>query len=408
MHSTEHAVLEAIDRIISEMDKGNTPIGIFLDLSKAFDTLDHTILIQKLKYYGVSDNNLAWFVSYLENRKQYVEYENVSSETTGLRTGVPQGSILGPLLFIIYTNDIANASNFFETILYADDTTLLNPFTGLIATQSSRIINDELNKIHEWLVLNKLSLNVKKTKYMVFSTNKKKIESPTIVLNNTEIERVSNFTFLGVTLDENLSWKSHINIIACKLSRTTGLLNKLKHTLPPYILKTLYNSLILPHLNYGILAWGKNCDRLLKLQKKAIRIITNSKYNSHTEPIFKKECLLKLRDLYELNILKMYFKFKQNELPAYLQTLVAKPRNEVHNYNTRNQSNLNINKTKHKFADNCLRSQLPIIINSTPSIIKDKFDTHSFNGFCNYAKHYIIENYENSCNVRNCYVCNGS
>ena len=163
-HSTEHAALELVDKITSQMDNNETPINIFLDLSKAFDTIDHNILLDKLKYYGLDDIAIKLFRSYLTNRYQYVQIENAKSQLLEINTGVPQGSILGPLLFIIYINDISQSSDKFDFIVYADDTTLsttLNKFSESEDMNISDLINLELYKINEWLEINKLSLNAK-------------------------------------------------------------------------------------------------------------------------------------------------------------------------------------------------------------------------------------------------------
>ena len=176
-HSTEMAVLETIDRISIEMDKYKTPLNIYLDLSKAFDTINHNILLEKLNYYGVSGmaNNLI--KSYLTSRKQYVDFQEAKSALLDIKTGIPQGSILGPLLFIIYINDISSVSSLFVPITYADDTTLssnLNTFLYANHETPEDEINNELGKISNWLKLNKLSLNIKKTKYMIFHHQTKK------------------------------------------------------------------------------------------------------------------------------------------------------------------------------------------------------------------------------------------
>ena len=163
-HSTEHAALELVDKITSQMDNNETPINIFLDLSKAFDTIDHNILLDKLKYYGLDDIAIKLFRSYLTNRYQYVQIENAKSQLLEINTGVPQGSILGPLLFIIYINDISQSGDKFDFIAYADDTTLsttLNKFSESEDMNISALINLELYKINEWLEINKLSLNAK-------------------------------------------------------------------------------------------------------------------------------------------------------------------------------------------------------------------------------------------------------
>ena len=203
------------------MDSGKLPLSIFLDLSKAFDILDHSILLNKLNFYGISNTPLKWFQNYLWGRQQFVEFEGTCSDTTFINTGVPQGSILGPLLFLIYMNDIHMASEKFDMILYADDTNLISPLCSFNSSFScdkndvnhmSEQINTELRNIQEWSNINKLSLNVSKTKYMIFHHHQRNIKTitPTLKINCEPVERVTEFNFLGLTIDENLSWKPHI------------------------------------------------------------------------------------------------------------------------------------------------------------------------------------------------------
>ena len=221
IHSTELAAVELVDRIRLYLDKGQIPLSVFLDLSKAFDTLDHSILLTKLNFYGFAGSALMWFRSYLSNRQQFVDFDGTVSDVCTLSTVVPQGSILGPLLFIIYMNDIHIASKQFNFILYADDTNMISPmcsFSSQISLQSismvqlSHNINVELNNIHEWLSINKLSLNVKKTKFMIFHYRQRNIDDLIFdfQINSETIERVTEFNFLGLTLDENLNWNAHI------------------------------------------------------------------------------------------------------------------------------------------------------------------------------------------------------
>ena len=182
-HSTELAVTELIDRVLLNIDNKQVPFAVFMDLSKAFDTLDHKILIDKLHHYGIRGISLMWFESYLYKRTQYVEIDSSKSSPQTITTGVPQGSILGPLLFLIYMNDMPQASSIFKFILYADDTTLFSALDyslSLDIPASSELINKELARVGEWLIINRLSINITKTKYMLFHPKQKDVSHMTL------------------------------------------------------------------------------------------------------------------------------------------------------------------------------------------------------------------------------------
>ena len=411
-HSTEYAALELVDRILNSLDNRKLPISIFLDLSKAFDTLDYEILLYKLHHYGTRNSTLNWFRSYLTNRTQYIEIDGIKSNSRPLLIGVPQGSILGPLLFIIYMNDINKVSSKFDFILYADDTTMISSMCKFTFDRRAFIdanINRELSKISDWLIVTKLSLNISKTKFIQFHYKQKITNEdnyPKLKINDSEIERVQEFNFLGLTINENLDWSSHCNKIACKTSRTLGIMNILKHELPSAILKLMYDALIMSHFQYCITSWGYSCYRLFKLQKRAIRIVTLSKYNAHTDPLFKSNKLLKIEDIFEIQCLKLYYRYWKVILPKYLLDMFIENR-DVHTHNTRSRqtSYLHHGVTRTVSARNCIRYSLPVLIDRTSNNVLQRVTRHSIDAFAFLAKSYALERYENDCHFRNCYIC---
>ena len=411
MHSTHHAALELIDYATKEIDQNSAAVSIFLDLSKAFDTIDHSILLNKLRYYGVSNTELTWFQNYLGNRTQYVEIDGFASDVLGIKTGVPQGSILGPLLFLIYINDLPVCSQFFKFIIYADDTSLFSSLN--IADQGVSIqdvianLNIELHKVSTWMALNKLSLNISKSKYMVFHSKYKKInDNFSVYIDDVRIDRVSNFDFLGVVINENLSWKPHTDKIANKVSKYMGVLCRLRRYLPPHILRSIYCSMIQSQFNYSILVWGYEAHRISKLQKKIIRVISNAKYNAHTDPLYKSHFLLKVEDIFTLSCLDFYYRFSHGTLPAYFQKFNFRRSTDTHSYNTRQNNRLVSNITRTQLGQRCLRNGIISVINSTDSDIIEKIQTHSLQSYKNIIKKRLIDLYDEECYLVSCYICN--
>ena len=255
-HSTYMALLIMLENIRNALDNGECAIGIFLDFKKAFDTVNHDILLNKLFNYGIRGIALEWFKSYLSNRYQIVKYNNHESDPLKILCGVPQGSILGPLLFLVYINDLPMVSSLFMPILFADDTNLFCTNDKLDALVND--INVELVKIFTWVRVNKLSLNIEKTNFMLFTPKGFSRNIDHINIDGQRIEEVRHTKFLGVILDNKLNWHAHCEYICGKMSKGIGIIIKARKVFNEATLLSLYNSLILPYLSYCIHVWGKN------------------------------------------------------------------------------------------------------------------------------------------------------
>ena len=340
-HSTNHAILNIVEDIRKSLDNKSFVCGVFIDLEKAFDTVNHAILLKKLDFYGIRGLSNQWLTSYLSDRKQCVKFKNSSSKFQNVTCGVPQGSILGPLLFLIYINDMHQAINNSSTYHFADDTYL--KFSSKCEKELRKKMNADLKSLFTWLCANRLSLNVAKTEFIIFKPPQKSLSTRlTLKLNGTVLYESKKIKYLGLIVDDRLKWNFHINELGKSLGRAIGIIYRLKKTgCPLKILLNLYFALFQSHLSYGLLAWGTasktSIEKLFIMQKKIIRIISGDSYTAHTGPIFKKLEVLNLWDLYDHSFAKFMFDFHHDDLPDVFSGYFVRT-NEVHSHNTRAHS----------------------------------------------------------------------
>ena len=344
-HGTDIALIVLLDKIMSSINDGEIVLGVFLDLSKAFDTVNHDILLKKLHKYGIRGVVYDWFVSYLSERSQYVSFLNHNSSQLKISCGVPQGSILGPLLFLIYVNDLANVSSVLFTLLFADDTNVF--IHGKNLDDLITCMNQELEKISQWMNVNKLSLNVSKTKCIVFSLRKKMVSKYHITLNGEDIEQVDNIKFLGVCIDCKLTWNHHVQFVRKKISKALGILYKAKTWVKHDTMLTLYKCFIYPYIMYCIDVWGgtskKNLLSILKLQKRAIRLITSSPYRSESAPLFQSLQILSVFQVYVFKLSVLMFKFVNGDVIESIKDMFSINK-EIHDHFTRQSNKLHVPK----------------------------------------------------------------
>ena len=324
--STTDAILHFLKKIHENSAQFKFTAAFMFDLAKAFDSINIQILLEKLKFYGLKDNSFKIMESYLSGRRQFTTVNGCKSTASPITQGVPQGSILGPLLFLYFINDFVNCSNRLIFTIFADDSSGL---LGSNSLQELRLLAiEELKNVSNWLKSNRIKANIKKTHFLIFGGKTSSDFSLHITLNNKTLSHRAVTKMLGVMIDKNLNWSEHIMSVNRKISRVNGILFRLSKFLNTETLKIIYNSLIYPHLQYGNLAWGnaaaKYTNRLLVAQKRAIRTISHAEYLAHTNDLFKENKLLKLHDIYTLECVKFvkreldkdsfeFFSYRQND-----------------------------------------------------------------------------------------------
>jgi hypothetical protein len=306
--NTEDAVCDLSNYVSDNLDHGVDVIGLFIDVSKAFDSLSHETLLDKLYCLGFRGVIHSWLSSYLSDRFQYVSNGAKSSGLRLITSGVPQGSILGPLLFLLYVNDLPNVSDLTKFILFADDTTCLIPCPP--KTDVGILVEHECSHIADWFLVNRLSINVKKCNVIFFTLkNLNSVFIPEVVFDSHVITCVSSVKFLGCFVDFRLNWHEHINNVAMRMCKGIAMLRFVHNSFPIYVKKMIYFAYIYPYMAYCLPAWGGThktyLTRLQLLQKKAIRLICNAPYLAHVAPLARCNQLLLFDDVYLTKMAKL-------------------------------------------------------------------------------------------------------
>ena len=372
-HSCHTALIRLIDNWVTDIDSGKLVGAVFLDLRKAFDLVDHKILIHKLKLYHFSDRTVDLFKSYLSNRHQTVIVKNVKSNNLTMKSGVPQGSIIGPLLFLLYINDIAFSCNNLNLDLYADDSTMFE--SGLKLTDIQPNLQINLNNISQWCTFNNMSLHPKKTKCMLIGS-RHKIKNTgqlTLRVNETYLENVSVQKILGVFIDNTLSWQTHIDYVCKRVNMKIALLKRMLFYINDDMKRLFYNSYILPLFDYCCTVWGKDNNRsinkIYQLQKRVAKIILNKPVRSSSMGLFKELKWLSFSDRCKYHCAVLVFKSLNNMAPPYLSEMLTFSMNEKYS----------LRSTKHK--------DLIVKIKPRTNSMKYTFSYYSMNVWNNIPTH---------------------
>lgn len=358
---------------------------ISLDLCKAFDTVDHQILLNKMYDIGIRGSAYNWFHDYLSNRHQFVYSNNKSSTYKKIICGVPQGSVLAPSLFLIYINSICSLKLKGIIKLFADDTTIFYNGKNLSEIRSNMI--SDLDLIYDWLKFNKLSLNISKSSFMFISKQNLTVDKDPIIINGNKINYSNCIKFLGLYIDEQLTWKIHINKIKEKIIPYVGILSKVRHYLPLKYLKLIYYSFIYSHLQYLASVWTTACNchlnQLKTVQNKAIKFIFKLPFLEPTANLYRPKRLLDINNLYKYKIC------------CYIHSVIYKKkhsnitftRNNLNTHNTRHNSNNNlfVKSVKSNFARKSVYFQgiktfdnLPENLKLITNIVKFKLELKCF------------------------------
>ena len=370
-HSTTTALLNLCDNIIRALDKGRAVVSVSLDYSKAFDTIDHGLLCAKLFFYGFDENAVAFFKSYLCNRRQSVSVNNFVSPTQLISSGIPQGSILGPLLFIIYTADIFNQINHSHLQSYADDTQLLYDFNPSDAAIANTLLNDDLDSICRYSKEHNLKINPSKSVALLFSSKNRRdfLKTQLFPVIDGENIKFSNCAKnLGIFLDQNLRFVEHIKLLLQKTYARMKFLYSNRHILNFKMRKKMCESLILPIFNYCNILYYPCLDQTTKnrlqiVQNTCCRFIFNLRKYDHISEKYVELRWLRMDNIVKLHFLIFLYRLFHSSAPPYLREKLIF-RNVVHNRNIRHQYTLTMPHHSTAFFQRCFTYSAIMLYNS--------------------------------------------
>lgn len=390
--STLSATIDLLTTIKTSNDKRMISLGILIDLKKAFDTVSHKLLLNKLENMGLSGSALGIYQSYLSNRKQVVRVGRTISDTHDVICGIPQGSILGPLLFLVYVNDIHQAGLQGHITLYADDTSLF--YFGNKMNELAEKAQRDLNILHGWFQTNLLTINITKTKYIIFKNKNKQIDSyEPLNINTIKIDDTEQEKYLGIIFDNKLTWQPHINFVKSKISRLTGALRRISYFLPNTTRFLIYNSLVKSHLDYLIELWGNAADvhinKLQRTQNKVLKVLFQYEYKTPTIQLYRETKQLNIKQLYIYNTCVLIYKIIHKMIHS--QLIFTKNRDHVkYNMLTRNANKLHTIHPRTNLGKTTILYEGVKLYNNLPNNI---IDIEIIAIFKKELKKHIIENY---------------
>jgi hypothetical protein len=387
--STETACQNFIELIQTRPNDGEHVLGIFLDLSKAYEVMNHETLLGKVDYYGTRGITKTWLESYLSSHSQYVEITAKAEDTYNhkytspcriIKHGVPQGSILGPLLFLLYTNDLPRYVQNAKVVLYADDINIVLTDEDLTRLQDR--VNNTMKQLELWFSNNNMIINVNKTKAMLFHLkNNNVIDAPHIFYKNEKISYISQLTFLGINISCSLTWSTQIKVLCANLSKVCYTIKMLKDEVNLYVLRNIYFAKFQAVMRYGIILWGgvSEITNVLKVQKRALRLMTNKSKNESCRPIFK-----------ELKIFTVICLFIFETLSFFRKYNIYQVRNSnFHGYNTRRKDDFYIFQCNTPLYKKSVVNMNIRLHNSFPSELKELGD---FKKFKRALKSFLLNN----------------